>query len=144
MRHGDRHTVCLSSQSGCALACTFCATGRMGLGRNLTPEEIGEQLLRLARLLRDEQGARVANVVMMGMGEPFHNYDNVLAAIRTMNDPEGFGLGARQIQDLTRRKLLGEKLNEAHAALEQRFDDIARRAAFGLFRVEYAVNRREL
>ncbi len=83
MRHGDRRTVCLSSQSGCALACTFCATGRMGLGRNLEPEEISEQLLRLARLLRDEQDARVSNVVMMGMGEPFHNYDNVLAAIRT-------------------------------------------------------------
>ena len=69
----------------------------MGLGRNLTPEEISEQLLRLARLLRDEQGARISNVVMMGMGEPFHNYDNVLAAIRTINAPDGFGLGARQI-----------------------------------------------
>ena len=69
----------------------------MGLGRNLTPGEILEQLLVLARLLRDEQGARVSNVVMMGMGEPFQNYDHVLAAIRTMNDPNGFGLGARQI-----------------------------------------------
>ena len=97
MRHGERRTVCLSSQSGCALACTFCATGRMGLGRNLEAEEISEQLLRLARLLRDEQGARVSNVVMMGMGEPFHNYDNVLSAIRTINGPEAFGLGARQI-----------------------------------------------
>jgi 23S rRNA (adenine2503-C2)-methyltransferase len=97
MRHGERRTVCLSSQSGCALACTFCATGRMGLGRNLEPEEISEQLLRLARLLRDEQDARVSNVVMMGMGEPFHNYDNVLAAIRLINGPEQFGLGARQI-----------------------------------------------
>ena len=97
MSHGPRRTVCLSSQSGCALACTFCATGRMGLGRNLTPEEISEQLLRLARLLRDEQDARISNVVMMGMGEPFHNYDNVLAAIRTINAPEAFGLGARQI-----------------------------------------------
>ena len=97
MSHGPRRTVCLSSQSGCALACTFCATGRMGLGRNLTPEEISEQLLRLARLLRDEQDARISNVVMMGMGEPFHNYDNVLAAIRTINSPDAFGLGARQI-----------------------------------------------
>ena len=69
----------------------------MGLGRNLAPEEISEQLLRLARLLRDEQDARVSNVVMMGMGEPFHNYDNVLAAIRTINEPDAFGLGARQI-----------------------------------------------
>jgi len=98
MRHRDRRTVCLSSQSGCALACSFCATGAMGLGRNLTPGEITEQLLRLARLARDEEaGARVDNVVMMGMGEPFQNYDNVLAAIRAMNDPDGFGLGARHI-----------------------------------------------
>ena len=73
MRHGDRRTVCLSSQSGCALACRFCATGAMGFGRNLTAGEILEQLLVLARLLREEQGARVHNVVMMGMGEPFQN-----------------------------------------------------------------------
>jgi 23S rRNA (adenine2503-C2)-methyltransferase len=97
MRHRDRRTVCLSSQSGCALACTFCATGAMGLGRNLTPGEIVEQLVVLARRLRDSDGARVHNVVMMGMGEPFQNYDRVLAACRTMNDPSGFGLGARQI-----------------------------------------------
>ncbi len=97
MRHRDRRTVCLSSQSGCALACTFCATGAMGLGRNLTPGEIVEQLVVLARRLRDSDGARVHNVVMMGMGEPFQNYDRVLAACRTMNDPTGFGLGARQI-----------------------------------------------
>ena len=97
MKHRERRTVCLSSQSGCALACTFCATGAMGLGRNLTSGEIVEQLIVLARMLRDEDGARVSNVVMMGMGEPFHNYDRVLEAIRTMNDPNGFGLGARQI-----------------------------------------------
>jgi 23S rRNA (adenine2503-C2)-methyltransferase len=97
MKHRERRTVCLSSQSGCALACTFCATGAMGLGRNLTPGEILEQLIVLARLLRESDGARVSNVVMMGMGEPFHNYDRVLEAIRSMNDPTGFGLGARQI-----------------------------------------------
>jgi 23S rRNA (adenine2503-C2)-methyltransferase len=97
MRHRDRHTVCLSSQSGCALACSFCATGAMGLGRNLTPGEILEQLVVLARRLRENDGSRVNNVVMMGMGEPFQNYDRVLSAIRTMNDPTGFGLGARNI-----------------------------------------------
>jgi 23S rRNA (adenine2503-C2)-methyltransferase len=97
MKHRERRTVCLSSQSGCALACTFCATGAMGLGRNLTPGEILEQLIVLARVLRERDGARVSNVVMMGMGEPFQNYDRVLAAIRTINDPSGFGLGARQI-----------------------------------------------
>jgi 23S rRNA (adenine2503-C2)-methyltransferase len=68
----------------------------MGLGRNLSAGEISEQVLVLARLLRDE-GQRVGNVVMMGMGEPFLNYDNVLAACRTLNDPAGFGLGARQM-----------------------------------------------
>ena len=96
MRHRGRRTACLSSQSGCPLACTFCATGEMGLGRSLRAGEIVEQLLVLARILRD-RGATVGNVVMMGMGEPFLNYDNVLAACRTMHDPQGFNLGARHI-----------------------------------------------
>ena len=96
MRHRNRHTVCLSSQSGCPLACTFCATGSMGLGRNLSPGEIAEQAVLLAGMLR-ERGERLANVVMMGMGEPFLNYDAVLAACRFLNDRHGFGLGARQI-----------------------------------------------
>ena len=96
MRHRERSTVCVSSQSGCPLKCTFCATGSMGLGRNLTQGEIVEQVLVLAGMLR-EQDRRVTNVVMMGMGEPFLNYDEVLAACHTLNDPAGFGLGARQI-----------------------------------------------
>jgi len=96
MRHRNRRTVCVSSQSGCPLACTFCATGAMGLGRNLTAGEIAEQVLVMARMLA-AGGERVSNVVMMGMGEPFLNYDAVLAACRTLNDPDGFGLGARQI-----------------------------------------------
>jgi 23S rRNA (adenine2503-C2)-methyltransferase len=96
MRHRNRRTVCVSSQSGCPLACTFCATGSMGLGRNLAAGEITEQVVVLAALLR-ERGERVSNVVMMGMGEPFLNYDAVLDACRTLNDPAGFGLGARQI-----------------------------------------------
>jgi 23S rRNA (adenine2503-C2)-methyltransferase len=96
MRHRGRRTACLSSQSGCPLACTFCATGEMGLGRSLRSGEIVEQVLALARILRD-RGAAVGNVVMMGMGEPFLNYDNVLAACRTMHDPDGFNLGARHI-----------------------------------------------
>ncbi len=97
MRHRDRRTVCVSSQSGCPLACTFCATGAMGLGRNLLEGEIVEQVLVLARLLRDEEDVSVGNVVMMGMGEPFLNYDAVLATCRRLNDPDGFGLGARSI-----------------------------------------------
>jgi len=96
MRHRGRRTACLSSQSGCPLACTFCATGEMGLGRSLRSGEIVEQVLALARILRD-RGAAVGNVVMMGMGEPFLNYDNVLAACRTTHDPDGFNLGARHI-----------------------------------------------
>ena len=96
MRHRGRRTACLSSQSGCPLACTFCATGDMGLGRNLRSGEIVEQLLVLARILRD-RGAAVGNVVMMGMGEPFLNYDRVLDACRTMHDPQGANLGARHI-----------------------------------------------
>jgi 23S rRNA (adenine2503-C2)-methyltransferase len=96
MRHRNRRTICVSSQSGCPLACTFCATGTMGLGRNLAAGEILEQVLVLGRMLRDG-GERVGNVVMMGMGEPFLNYDAVLHACRMLNDPAGFGLGARQI-----------------------------------------------
>jgi 23S rRNA (adenine2503-C2)-methyltransferase len=97
MRHHDRRTACLSSQSGCPLACTFCATGAMGLGRNLAAGEIVEQYLLLARLVRDRGGGRIGNVVMMGMGEPFLNYDAVLEACRTLSDPAGVGLGARHI-----------------------------------------------
>lgn len=96
MRHRNRRTVCVSSQSGCPLRCSFCATGAMGLGRNLDAGEISEQVLVLARLLAG-RGERVSNVVLMGMGEPFLNYDAALAACRLLNDPAGFGLGARQI-----------------------------------------------
>ncbi|HLK42771.1 MAG TPA: 23S rRNA (adenine(2503)-C(2))-methyltransferase RlmN, partial [Thermoleophilia bacterium] len=96
MRHRNRRTVCVSSQSGCPLACVFCATGSMGLGRNLTAGEISEQVFVLARRLA-AAGERVNNVVLMGMGEPFLNYDAALDACRTLNDPAGFGLGARQI-----------------------------------------------
>ncbi len=93
-----RFTACLSSQSGCALSCTFCATGKMKLGRNLTRHEIVDQFLELARRRRSQgEDARIDNIVMMGMGEPFHNYDEVLAAIRTINSPEGPGIAARRI-----------------------------------------------
>jgi 23S rRNA (adenine2503-C2)-methyltransferase len=96
MRHNDRRTVCVSSQSGCALGCTFCATGSMGLGRDLTRGEIFEQLLWAARIAKGE-GARVGNVVLMGMGEPLQNVEEVLGFCRLANDHEGFGLGARSI-----------------------------------------------
>ncbi|MEI6687875.1 MAG: 23S rRNA (adenine(2503)-C(2))-methyltransferase RlmN [Thermoleophilia bacterium] len=96
MRSKDRYTVCLSSQSGCALKCAFCATGTMGLGRSLTKGEIYEQLLWAARTAR-KSDARIRNVVMMGMGEPLQNLDNVLGFCHLANDPDGFGLGARSI-----------------------------------------------
>ncbi len=95
MLYDDRATVCVSSQAGCALGCTFCATGQMGLRRNLTTGEIIEQILRFARQMKD-QGKDLTNVVFMGMGEPFHNYDAVMQAIDRLNDSTGFNMGARR------------------------------------------------
>ena len=91
-----RATVCVSSQVGCAVGCAFCASGRLGLRRDLTAEEIVDQVLHFARVLRAD-GRRVTNVVFMGMGEPFHNYEQTLRACRLLNDPEGFGLAARSV-----------------------------------------------
>ncbi|MSR84836.1 23S rRNA (adenine(2503)-C(2))-methyltransferase RlmN [Candidatus Uhrbacteria bacterium] len=97
MCHQDeRRTVCLSSQVGCAMACSFCATGTMGFTRNLTSDEMVEQVLYYARFLK-KTGERVSSVVFMGMGEPFHNYDAVMETVRTLNDHEGFNLGARHM-----------------------------------------------
>ncbi len=91
-----RNTVCISTQAGCAMACSFCATGQQGFRRNLTPGEIVEQVLHFARLLHatDEH---VTNVVFMGMGEPLANYTATLRAVQTLNSPDGFGLGARHM-----------------------------------------------
>jgi len=90
----DRRTACISTQAGCAMGCVFCATGQMGFARHLSSAEIFEQAMLFARDLEAE-GDRLSNVVLMGMGEPFHNYDNTLAAIRRlMND---LGIGARHI-----------------------------------------------
>lgn len=106
MLYDQRQTLCISSQVGCAMACTFCATGQDGLTRNLTPGEIVGQVLYLARLLaqRDAlalglqaRSARVSNVVFMGMGEPFHNYDAVWRAIPRLASERYCGLGARRI-----------------------------------------------
>ena len=97
MKHGDgRNTVCISSQIGCSVGCQFCATGSAGFKRNLSEWEIVEQVLFFARDLK-KNGNRVSNVVFMGMGEPFLNYDNVLSAIKMLNDKDGFNLGARHI-----------------------------------------------
>ncbi len=93
---GMRRTACLSTQAGCAMGCVFCATGQMGFARHLSAGEIIAQAVALARWL-EEHGDRLSNVVLMGMGEPFHNYDAVLAAIRRLNAPEGLGIGQRHI-----------------------------------------------
>jgi len=90
-----RRTLCISTQSGCAMGCTFCATGQMGFMRNLSSGEIVEQVIYYARRLK-AQDERVTNIVIMGMGEPFHNYEATLEAIRRLNHPQGMNLGARR------------------------------------------------
>jgi 23S rRNA (adenine2503-C2)-methyltransferase len=97
MRHRDgRNTICVSSQAGCAMNCQFCATGKAGFKRNLSDFEIVGQLLYFARELKKKKET-VTNVVFMGMGEPFLNYDNVIAAIKILNDKGGLNIGARRI-----------------------------------------------
>jgi 23S rRNA (adenine2503-C2)-methyltransferase len=92
----ERHTVCISSQAGCAVGCPFCATGELGFVRDLETAEIVDQVRHAARLLR-ERDRRLSNVVFMGMGEPLLNADRVLEAIEALTDPGRFGLGARHI-----------------------------------------------
>lgn len=89
----DRLTVCFSTQAGCAMGCSFCATGAGGLVRDLGPGEMAEQV----RLTCEDFGLRVTNAVAMGQGEPFANYDATLGGLRLMNDPDGLGIGARHI-----------------------------------------------
>jgi 23S rRNA (adenine2503-C2)-methyltransferase len=95
MVHGSRITLCLSSQIGCALACRFCLTGTMGLVRQMSP---GEILGQVAVMARDNDLDRdTCRIVFMGMGEPLHNYDAVLAAFRVLVDAKGFGLAPRRV-----------------------------------------------
>ncbi len=95
MNYDDRHTACISSQVGCGLGCVFCATGQMGLRRNLLKGEVVEQVVQTARLLQ-RGGNKLTNVVVMGMGEPFQNYEAVMGAVDILNDPDGFNFGARR------------------------------------------------
>ena len=112
MVYSDRATVCVSSQSGCPMACTFCATGKLGFLHDLSTAQIIEQVMwaegelqkllvddktgGLPRFMRYKKGRRLTNVVFMGMGEPFNNYRNWWEAVKTLNDPNGYQLGARQ------------------------------------------------
>ncbi len=92
----ERHTLCISSQAGCAVGCPFCATGELGFGRDLEAAEIVDQARHAQRRLAAD-GRRLTNIVFMGMGEPLLNLDRVLASVEALNDPRRFGLGARHI-----------------------------------------------
>jgi 23S rRNA (adenine2503-C2)-methyltransferase len=96
MGYYHRRTACISSQAGCGMGCSFCATGQMGLQRNLTAGEIVAQVLYAARELA-RQNEKLSNVVFMGMGEPLANYDSTLVALRRLTDPDGFNMGQRRI-----------------------------------------------
>ena len=91
-----RNTVCVSSMVGCPVGCVFCATGRMGFKRNLEPMEMVGQVILISRYLK-KLDEKVHNIVFMGMGEPFLNYDNVLHAVNILNSNEGLNIGARHI-----------------------------------------------
>ncbi len=98
MRYTGRVTACISSQAGCAMGCVFCATGQMGFARHLTAGEIVTQALHVNRVLRTAgQGERLRNIVLMGMGEPLHNYDAVMTAVEILCDSAGLSLGTKQI-----------------------------------------------
>lgn len=127
----DRLTVCFSTQVGCPMGCTFCATGKEGFTRNLLPGEMVDQVM----LVQEDFGERVSNVVGMGQGEPLLNYDNVLAALRFLNSPDGLNIGARRITISTCGLLQGidqfarepEQFTLAislHSAIQETRDDI--------------------
>jgi 23S rRNA (adenine2503-C2)-methyltransferase len=103
MEYDTRNTVCISTQAGCAMGCTFCATGQGGFQRNLTSGEIVEQVLFFDRELRQSNfqapasNHQITNVVLMGMGEPFANYHQLIDALQRLSDPLGYNFGARRI-----------------------------------------------
>ncbi len=99
MRHAPtRNTVCVSTQVGCSVGCAFCRTGQMGFTRNLTVLEIINQVLLFGQYIKNKNPEeRVTNVVFMGMGEPFLNYENVIASVLAFNDADRFNIGARKL-----------------------------------------------
>ncbi|MCA8910723.1 MAG: 23S rRNA (adenine(2503)-C(2))-methyltransferase RlmN [Planctomycetes bacterium] len=99
MREDERVTACISTQAGCAMGCRFCASGQLGLKRHLTAGEILEQFLHLSELMRTQDATPdwLTNVVVMGMGEPLHNFDNLLKALTILNAEWGFHFGARRV-----------------------------------------------
>ncbi|MCA9039161.1 MAG: 23S rRNA (adenine(2503)-C(2))-methyltransferase RlmN [Planctomycetaceae bacterium] len=95
MRETNRRTICISTQVGCAMGCTFCASGLLGLNRNLAKAEILEQIYRLDRLLKADE--RLTNIVVMGIGEPLANLKELLPALSTVHAEEGMNLGVRRV-----------------------------------------------
>jgi 23S rRNA (adenine2503-C2)-methyltransferase len=93
----NRNTICISSQVGCALACTFCLTGKLGLKRHLSAGEIVAQVVAAQHDNLSWEERDSFNIVLMGMGEPLHNYDNVMKAIRILHDPEGMNMSMGRI-----------------------------------------------
>lgn len=93
MQYKYGYTACISNQIGCKMGCNFCASAKIGFVRNMTPGEIVGQILAVQK----ESGVEISNVVFMGIGEPLDNYDNVIKAIRLINDPKGLNIGARHI-----------------------------------------------
>ena len=99
MRYGEtpesaRSTLCISTQVGCALKCSFCASGLKGLVRNLTHTEIIDQIIQVQKILI---GERIANIVIMGIGEPLANYENLIKAVNMIKNSHGIGIGKRNI-----------------------------------------------
>ncbi len=98
MGYDGRHTVCVSTQAGCAMGCVFCATGQMGFVRHLRPGEIVAQVLHARRVLKSiDPTKRLRNMVLMGMGEPLHNYNSVMEALESLSDVRGVGIGPSKI-----------------------------------------------
>ena len=97
MGYPGRFTVCVSTQAGCAMGCVFCATGQMGFSRHLRPGEIVAQVLHARGALASDGKSGLRNLVLMGMGEPLHNYDSVLAALEIISDTRGLNIGPAKI-----------------------------------------------
>ncbi len=143
MPYGDRTTLCLSSQVGCAMGCTFCATGQMGIIRNLTAAEIVGQVVAMLNH-HDHPADRPVNLVFMGMGEPLHNFDQLMTAFDTLTHPEGLAIpprritvstaglvsGIQRLGDLPRRPRLALSLNATTDARRSRIMPVNR--AWGL------------
>lgn len=113
LENENRYTLCVSSQVGCSLNCTFCATGKLKLKRNLHDYEIVEQFINANIMSNEEYGHNLTNIVYMGMGEPLLNYTNVVSSIEKITSPEGFGYSTRRITISTSGIIKGiEKLIE--------------------------------